>query len=546
MKLATLKNIMPRFRSTTLPSVAIAPSRPATPRPVIARASTSTPPPAVTNSGNGNYYEALRESHDRTPVPYASANLHPQMARLVGSLNRRMIAALGRYLADNCSDVAYAIKTISAYSAPVTPHSDCPDQESAKAFNDYFRTWSKNCDHTRRFNLAELQDIICSAVDAEGDIGSVMTLESGAPRVRLYDTFHIGNQFATDAQDGVVTDDANGGVLLGYKTIEGPQDEMRGVASGYYTADQFLLIHDPERYDKYRGISPIRRGSNDLRDKGDIKAFVKLKEKISSALAAVIQQKGMLEEDHWGNDTGEGGTNERTAADPNRRPVDSKISLAELLGGDIPVVDGELKQLESNFNGINAIEFIEYLAGQFVAGFGLPPAFYLDEKLTGPNLRSVIGKAQRKFDKRKAVLAKFVEWCWLRVIAHGIASGELKAAAGWDRITLQFPPLLLIDLGDQMSNERSDVMCGQMSERERFGNRGKDHCAEHNQIVSEVETKLQSAMALKEKFPDVPLPLILGRLGFATSSSVTETQTQTPPTGDSQADNQADNSKTKN
>ncbi len=31
---------------------------------------------------------------------------------------------------------------------------------------------------------------------------------------------------------------------------------------------------------------------------------------------------------------------------------------------------------------------------------GLPPAFFLDEKLTGPNQRAVNGKAQRKFDRR--------------------------------------------------------------------------------------------------------------------------------------------------
>ena len=272
----------------------------------------------------------------------------------------------------------------------------------------------------------------------------------------------------------------------------------------------------------YRGVSPIRRGSNDIRDASDIKAFTKVKEKISAALAAVIQQNGMVEEDLWGNDSGRDGTNEVTRHDPQATPNEKKLSLAELLGGDIPVIEGEIKQLEHKAHGVQTIEFLNFLAGQFVAGLDIPPAFFLDEKLTGPNIRAVIGKAQRKFDQRKKTIARFVEWCWVRVIAYGIANGEIPAITEWEKLTFQFPPLLSIDLGDVMMNERNDVLCGQMSEKERFGNRGKNHLVEHQEIVSEIEMKLGDATMLQKKYPDVPLQLILARLGFSSNVSTSE------------------------
>jgi hypothetical protein len=49
-----------------------------------------------------------------------------------------------------------------------------------------------------------------------------------------------------------------------------------------------------------------------------------------------------------------------------------------------------------------------YLAGCFVVGLGLPPAFFLDEKLTGPNQQAVNCKTQKKFDHRKQVAARIV------------------------------------------------------------------------------------------------------------------------------------------
>jgi len=84
------------------------------------------------------------------------------------------------------------------------------------------------------------------------------------------------------------------GVLSGYQVIEGKTERV-------LSANEMTLLYDPDRFVYYRGFSPFRR------DSADIKAFEKLAVKIASALAAVIEQDGPIEENVWVNDTGEGG-----------------------------------------------------------------------------------------------------------------------------------------------------------------------------------------------------------------------------------------------
>jgi hypothetical protein len=508
----------------------------------------SAPPPSMVNEGMGNYFEALRESKDRTQIHYAMVHLRPQMLRLLNGLNRKLLAAVGRYLYDNGGVPSSAVNMIANYSVPVHPRAQSDDPEANKVLNDYWKNWEENCDFTNRFTLDEIQQICSIAMDTDGDMGGAVVEDGGAPRLRLYDTFHIGQLTGLDPKDGVVTNDANG-KLLGFNVVDGPIETLSGTAMKFLPVTQLFLLRDVDRYSNYRGYSPVRKGSNDLRDANDIKAFIKLKEKISAALAAVIQQEGPLEEDDWGDDNGPQG-NRPVTEDGNTAPTiqAKKLSLAELLGGDIPVIEGELKQLESKFDGVNSIEFLEFLAGQFVAGLDLPPAFFLDEKLTGPNIRAVLGKAQKKFDKRKAVMARFIKFLWVRVIGWGIANDGLPAPKNWMKISYQFPPLMTIDLGDVMTNERADVLVGQMSEHERFGNRGKTFEHEHQQIKEEIETKLEAATELSTKYK-VPVEFVLTRLGFgqlATRLTLQDAATEAQNnTAKQNADNQDNGDKNK-
>lgn len=74
------------------------------------------------------------------------------------------------------------------------------------------------------------------------------------------------------------------------RIFDGVQLDAQGRVLGYWLdgrtfLDVNALVHlfDLERYTQYRGMSPIRRGANDMRDGNDIKGFQKVLSKLSTA-----------------------------------------------------------------------------------------------------------------------------------------------------------------------------------------------------------------------------------------------------------------------
>lgn len=482
----------------------------------------ATPEPDVVNGGMGNYFEALRVSRDRSAIPFASVHLRPQILRLLNGLNRKMLAGIGRYLYDNNGMVSGPVDTIADYSTPVIPQAASEDLEWNVASESVFSEWSKRCDFTGRFSFEELQRIYCIAMDTDGDIGVTMDATlAGVPQLRTFDTLHIGTLTGLDPKDGVVIDDKTG-FVDGYMVVDGPVETLQGIATKFVPSNQLLLLRDVDRFGNYRGFSPIRRGANDIRDMSDIKAFEKLGVKIGAALAAVIEQVGPIEEDVWGNDNGLNGNmpgavqSDGTVNNPTPTPQEKKLSLAELLGGDIPTISGKMTQLNNSRPNATVTPFMEFLAGLYIIGLGMPRAFFLDDELTGPGIRMVLGKTQRKFNSRISTICKLVDFAWSRVIANAIISGELKPVKNWWKITYQMPRQISIDLGDEAQNDREDTARGQMTRQERYGKRGKDWTNEETQITNEDDYVIGQCVGLFEKYGGkVPLDILLSRRGFS-------------------------------
>lgn len=471
------------------------------------QASSPAPGPATVNAGTGNYYEALRGSKDRTAI--TPPPLNSRYRAFVQSLNRERLAALSRYLYDNVGFVGYAVNSIANYSVPVIPRAQSQDTVWNKLADDWWMNWCERADLTGRFHFDTLQRLICKAVDTDGDMLVVPVLDSGFPQVQMLPTWRVASpqKGADQFTEGVRVDGR--GVVLGYNVPEGKSSRQLSI-------NEAFLIYDPDLYESYRGLSPLRRGMNDARDAQDVKAFEKLAVKIHSALAAVIEN-GSIEEDAWGNDTGEDGN--APAADAAQ--YEKKLTLAELLGGDIPVLPmGQtLKPLNSQRPNTEFQDFIEFLVGHFVCGLDVPPAFFLDEKLTGPNLRAVIGKAQRKFDQRIAMMCRLVRWLWIRNVGWAVDSGDLPANPGFDKVIFQKPSRLTIDAGRETAQEREDVMNGLMTRQNSYGNRGLDWQRETDQSFSEDDYILTKAQALADKH-GLPVETILTRYGYAQAKPV--------------------------
>ena len=458
---------------------------------------------SLVKRGRG-YFSALDNSDDRAPVPSAALRFDG----IVDPKSRRDLAGMARWLYDDHPLVSYAVNQIALYSAPVMPLGASADAAANRLYNDYFQRWCYRADYSGRFHFNTLEKLISIALDLDGDMVIHLTGAAGITQLQLIGHGRIQSMDADpNAVDGVILDPTDRVTAYSLKT-GGSTYQPLAVSSAFH-------IYEPGNYESYRGISPLRRGVNDLRDGREIKAFLKIAQKYRAALLATIESEdGTIEEDPW-ND----GTN--PAPDASATAAQRKRSIAEFLGGDIPIL-GKNQKLTSKEGGLDskgALEFMDTLAAHFVASLDIPPAFFLDQKLNSPNQRAVIGKAQRRFDARQGTLKTFLRWLWPRVIGHGIATGECPATEGWDRCSFRTPSKFTIDVGREAQQEREDVASGLMSRQNHYGNRGCDWRDETDQIVAEDDYIIARAKELATRH-GIPLEVVLSRYGYGPRAGV--------------------------
>jgi hypothetical protein len=424
---------------------------------------------------------------------------------LLSKFNRLQLASVARYLWDNVGMVFYATDLVANYSTPMVPRAATLDRKWNEAANMFFDDWAERADFTGRFDFWDLQRLSSFYLDTDGEVFALWTDEAGFPQLQFLESWRI--EKATAADDRI---------------FDGVQLDTKGRVLGYWLDSKSrlagnTLVHlfDLERFTNYRGISPIRRGANDMRDAGDIKGFQKVLSKLSTALTLAIEGPP-LEENPWGTPpepAGESSTEEEPPAESNEKQ--RGFTVADLVAGDIPTVpEGhELKQVNTPSAPANNIDVIGYLAGCFVAGLGLPPAFFLDEKLTGPNQRAVNGKAQRKFDRRKQVASRLGRSAWQRVIASGIDSGAIPGIDGWARCDFIGPSKITIDAGREMAQEREDVARGLMTRRDHYGNRGRSWRRETDQVFEEIDYILDRAKEVAAEH-GIPVETVMASFGL--------------------------------
>lgn len=244
-------------------------------------------------------FEALRSSPDRTSISSASlSNLRTGVtswwASSASTTRRESLASLARYIEDNYGLVQYALSLICNYSVPVNPKANSADPVWNQAADQYFEDWSSRCDFTGRFDRNTLQRLTCHAIDTDGDVGVTMDASRGWPQLRFWPTWRIGQKVGMVERkmvEGVVIDDQD--VVTGYQVAVGPGDFR------LLDANQMLLLYEPNRFERYRGLSAMRSGMNDIRDVSDIKGFLKLGTKIESAIVAAIEGSKGVDEKDW-------------------------------------------------------------------------------------------------------------------------------------------------------------------------------------------------------------------------------------------------------
>lgn len=470
------------------------------------------------------YYEALRRSPDRTPIPVGALGL---VRSLVETYGRQQLAALGRYVYDNYGIAGYAVDTIANYSTPLLAQAASVDTTANKLYEDYFANWANRADFYGRFDFDMLQRLASKQIDTDGDIGFDMPDTAGFPQIRFHETHTIGSLKTRLRGDGIILDPMRR--LVGFEVYLDNSDVPTII-----DANKMRLLFDPDRISSLRGISPIRRGLNDLRDSHDIKAFEKLAVKIGSSLPAVITG-GVVEEETWGGSEDIPGTTDTetnnipAVDDTTASQMEKKIILADMLGGDIPVLEPgqEFKPIANLRPGDKIPDFLDMLAAGFVFGLSLPPAFIIEAKLTGPNTRAINGKAQRKFNMRQAMIGKMLEFAWVRVIAHGIMNDGLPAVPGWYKLEWQGPPKVSIDEGREAAQEREDVFNGLMTRQTHYGNRQLNWKRETEQGLAEDRYILDQCIKISKEF-GIPVDVLMSRYGFGTQKQPIQTTKPEP------------------
>jgi capsid protein len=454
-------------------------------------------------SGGGGYFSALRDTLDRTRLPLFS----PEVRGFVSSMDRQTLAEFGAYLYDNNGMVSYAVDTMCNYSGPIIPQAASADDDWNTAAEEYFAAWSDQAEFTGRFDFEETQRQILKSMTTGGDVLAVMVGENGLPQIQLNEGWRIRSGEGMDDRGDGVRKDSKGRVL-GYYLDDGDGKTVpvdRNVA---------FLVADLDRPSSYRGLTPLRRGMNDIRDTDDLKAMEKICQKVRASLPAVLEGDAPIEENVWSDDVANAPAEDAT-------PHEKKLGIAELLGGDIPSLPSgkKLKLLTENRDAMPVTEFIAALAAYFVYGLGIPPAFFLDLKGTGPNTRSVNGKAQRVFNQRKRILRKFVLWTWRRVIGDAIARGALPSNPEWDKVTFLSPPAISIDTGDEEKADADGLKNGYRTRQEVHGKRGGDWQNNERQITREQRFVIEECKTLVKE-TGVPMAVLLSARGFAAAKDV--------------------------
>jgi capsid protein len=463
--------------------------------------------------GSNAYFEALRSNGDRTPV---SINAFGDSYKYGATgPERKLLSALSRAMYENGGYVGYAVNQIAAYCAPIRPQADTASLEWNNAAEAWWANWCKRCDFLGRNEITfdGLQTMISQAIDLDGDMGVTITDEGGIPQIQLIEGWRIDSPRQLTKEENV-----HDGIKLDSKgRVQGYYVEA-GNKSDFIDANRFFLARDPSVVSPYRGLSSLRRGMNDMRDARDILGFEKLAVKHNAGMIGVLEG-GYLDESAGFDLSGSGETGDADAPEGNplsdASPGEKQLSRNDILGGDIPVLpEGKtFKRVESNRPNAQFDSFLSSLVAQFAAGLDIPPAFFLDSKLTGPNQRAVLSKAQKKFDKRQEVFCLMVEWVWVRVIGWAIERRELPAIEGWSSVSFQKPAKNTIDAGREAMQDREDTASGLLTRQDHYGARGKDWQRETDQAFDEHAYIITKAQELASK-SSIPVETILSRFGY--------------------------------
>lgn len=448
------------------------------------------------------YLDALQHGGARTSIPWKSLD------EGFNTSEREEVARAARHAYNNIGKVALTVHQTSTYCGGVIPQSASGNDAWDNLADSLFEDWGKMADFLGRsgHGLEQIQQEVSELMDFDGDALVVLISDDGPPKVKVIEGWKIGDwNDKWKTTEGIKFD--RYGRIVGYCVRDGETAEM-------IPAEEAFLCKEASGADRIRGFSPFRHGLNDARDVRDILGFEKRVVKTQAGPAGFLEATGPVEEGH-GFATGENSTPEAIEALKEASAAERQLERWNIKPGEIPILPSGRKFVASQSNRPNPqfAEFLQELNGNFIEGLKTPSAFGLDKEMTGPAMRAVLGKAQRRFTRRQKVLGALAEWIRARVLAWYITKSDLPANPKWLKCSVIMPENLTIDAGRDAQQDREDEEAGLVTRQELAGKRGKDWQKTADQRAKEVAYAIERAMEISKR-TKLPLDVVLSRFGF--------------------------------
>jgi len=455
-----------------------------------------------------SHYRGTESNRFRTSLPYIAADINQTLNR--GT--RRRLMAFSRWLYANHGMVRGAVNDVARYAlgTGLTPQSQSAE---AKAYEDYFAEWSKVCDVAGQFTFAQMQRMASIRMDVDGDIGFLMIGRQDAfPQLQLIESHNIASEslkYNEAGHDGVMVSPS--GKPTAYNVKSG--DEFRSIS-----ANNFILVYDPDRVAQLRGVSALAHAIDHIRDATDILEFEKVGVKMNSAIGMAITTQGGIADD--GSSLIEDGY---SAADTGI------VAWDTFQPGMVPrlKIGESIESFASNKPSAAFAGFLEYLLRDVALGLGVPYEFIVEPSKQGTASRFILEKAARRFEERQALItSRFCNRVWGWVIARGIKRGDLPASSDWWRVNWQAPKKITVDLGRESKANQDAIKMGLRTMREDTGERGHDWQDIRNQVEREASDLLERAKRLSETY-EIKMDTALHLLSQRTPNPVFDNDSET-------------------
>lgn len=447
----------------------------------------------------GSLYNGPRDDRLRRSTVIRD-NYNQDISDMVSTYDRQQLTTIGRSLYSNVGPVFGAINEIGIYSVGTAfqPVFIGDDLNWGRDATDWLQGWFRNCDvrgEPYDLNLNLFLSSVC--IDRDGDVAVLLTeSEDGQwPLLQFIPSHRIGSRsydFTGVVKNGPYRGlNSNNGVI--FNRVGRPValnilgDDPSGKDDAQISLRDSALIYEPNWFNQGRGICGMAATVSDWRDADTVSYYTKQALKVISSIALVEHNEtGSADpgEEQFSNETGS---------------TDYGVTMEEVDAGTVRYFransGANLQTLETNRPSVNSQEFMKnYVLRAAFSGLGWPIEFAFDASaLTGPSVRLIIGKAERKVEARQKRLVAL----WRRVVTYALAkaikSKRLKPSNDWLAWDLTLPRMITIDYGRQSAATIAELKAGITTLSEVCGEDGRDWRQVIRQRAAEQKEILEAA-----------------------------------------------------